>query len=175
MIYYIVKIFGCDVFSSKNTVMLLINNIISSDAVRSGQKWGISTQSSCKQKWNLEVEQTNREGCSQIIYLLQLAVLTTRSWTSGVGICLVLHVLSINCMCSCMYFWLTVCAQSPVGTSSWSWPWYLSVFVIIHYHIEAETKWPNISQTTFSNAFSWMKIVPKGPISNIPALVPIMA
>ena len=39
-----------------------------------------------------------------------------------------------------------------------------------------------ISQTTFSNAFSWMKIfeyrlkfVPKGPINNISALVQIMA
>ena len=39
-----------------------------------------------------------------------------------------------------------------------------------------------IFQTTFSNAFSWMKMyefrlkfVPKGPINNIPALVQIMA
>ena len=42
-----------------------------------------------------------------------------------------------------------------------------------------------ISQTTFSKAFSWMKIVifwwislklvPQGPINNIPALVQIMA
>ena len=43
-----------------------------------------------------------------------------------------------------------------------------------------------ISQTTFSNAFSWNeniwisikispKFVPKGPINNIPALVQIMA
>ena len=38
-----------------------------------------------------------------------------------------------------------------------------------------------VSQTTFSNAFSWMKIkislkfVPKGPINNNPALVQIMA
>ena len=40
-----------------------------------------------------------------------------------------------------------------------------------------------ISQTTFSSAFSWMKMfdnisqkfVPKGPINNIPALVQIMA
>ena len=31
-----------------------------------------------------------------------------------------------------------------------------------------------ISQTTLSNAFSWMKL-PKGPINNIPALVQIMA
>ena len=42
-------------------------------------------------------------------------------------------------------------------------------------------KWPPFFQTTFSNAFSWMKIkislkfVPKGPISNNPALVQIMA
>ena len=36
-----------------------------------------------------------------------------------------------------------------------------------------------ISRTTFSNAFSWMKMyefrVPKGPINNIPALVQIIA
>ena len=28
-----------------------------------------------------------------------------------------------------------------------------------HQHIEAETRWPPWLQTTFSNAFSWMKIV----------------
>ena len=38
----------------------------------------------------------------------------------------------------------------------------------------------NISQTTFSNVFSSMKMfefrfVPKGPINNIPALIQIMA
>ena len=121
MIYYIVKIFGCDVFSSKNTVMLLINNFISSDAVRSGQRWGISTQSSCKQKWNLEVEQTNREGCSQIIYLLQLAVLTTRSWMSGVGICLVLHVLLINCMCSIPHWHIFMILAMVFISFCWSY------------------------------------------------------
>ena len=53
-------------------------------------------------------------------------------------------------------------------------------------NIEAETKWPPFFRTTFSNAFSlnenvWisikisLKFVPKGPISNIPALVHIMA
>ena len=42
-------------------------------------------------------------------------------------------------------------------------------------------KMAGMFQTTFSNAFSWMKmfqlrfIVPKGPINNIPALIQIMA
>ena len=54
-----------------------------------------------------------------------------------------------------------------------------------HYHgwWVVNTLRPNkmdaVFQTTFSNAFSWikisLKIVPKGPINNIPTLVQIMA
>ena len=62
---------------------------------------------------------------------------------------------------------------------------------IIPAHLNCLTHWgrdkmDDIFQTTFSNAFSWMKIyefrlsfslkfVPKGPINKIPALVQIMA
>ena len=54
-----------------------------------------------------------------------------------------------------------------------------------HYHIGTETKWPPFWQATFLDTFFngniWisieisLKFVPKGQISNIPALVQIMA
>ena len=77
-----------------------------------------------------------------------------------------------------------ITAQAAVVDSvqcSWS---QVSAFQLTHWgrdHMAA------IFQTTFSNAFSWMKnawilfttislnFVPKGPINNIPALVQIMA
>ena len=65
------------------------------------------------------------------------------------------------------------------------------MFVCLEYAVDGLTHWgwdkmAAISQTTFSNAFSWrknvrisfkisLKFVPKGPINNIPALVQIIA
>ena len=53
-------------------------------------------------------------------------------------------------------------------------------------HPDTQDKTAAIFQTTFSNAFSWMKMfefrskislkfIPKGPINNIPSLVQVMA
>ena len=68
-------------------------------------------------------------------------------------------------------------------------PWYIFIpwhWIFIWCHLSYLTKssiralydrdnMATISQTTLSNAFSWIKFVPKGPINNIPALVQIMA
>ena len=61
--------------------------------------------------------------------------------------------------------------------------WSITLAVLTHW---GRDEMGAISQTTFSNAFSWMKMlrisikislkfVPKGPINNIPALVQMMA
>ena len=56
-----------------------------------------------------------------------------------------------------------------------------NIILCIHINTLRLRQMDAISQTTFSNAFSWipikisLKLVSKGPINNIPAMVQIMA
>ena len=89
-----------------------------------------------------------------------------------------------SCCDICRPFWLPVASETPfilaVNGSLYSW------YALIYFNTLRPRKMTDISQTTFSNVFcfnenAWipiqisLKFVPKGPISNIPALVRIMA
>ena len=68
------------------------------------------------------------------------------------------------------------------GTQIWSSLWLQTFYYT--WHIEAETKWPSISQWQFQMHFlEWnyinliktsLKLVARGPINNIPAMVQVM-
>ena len=76
---------------------------------------------------------------------------------------------------NCEWNWTIMCANARIHLYGPA-----VVFICWHYNRPhwGRDKMANISQTTFSNAFSRMislKFVPTGPINNIPALVQIMA
>ena len=108
---------------------------------------------------------------------------------------LVIDILSISCEIPSEYhmtpYMISISALVRMQAITWiivdqdSW-WHQALLDLTWWTHWGRDKMATIFQTTFPNAFSWMKmygiqlkislkIVPKGPINNIPGLVHIMA